>query len=301
MKQPVKNALIFGLKGMAMGAANVIPGVSGGTIALITGIFERLMDAIKSFNLKAFKLLLNGKMKAFAKHVDLTFLIFVLTGIIFAIVSIARLFEYLFDVYPVFIWSFFFGLVAASVYYVARRIDKWNLPVFLSFAVGTVVAVLVSVLTPATENPALWYLFICGVVVACSMILPGLSGSFMMILMGNYQLLLDAVNDLRWDILIPIVIGGIIGILFFARILSWIFKKFRNLTIALLSGFIFGSLCILWPWKNTVMESFDGKEKIVGYDWYLPDMTIEVSIAVLIILLGMVSISLMETKAVKKQ
>nr|MDA3820502.1 DUF368 domain-containing protein [Candidatus Delongbacteria bacterium] len=180
MKQSIKHALNYGLKGMAMGAANVIPGVSGGTIALITGIFERLMDAIKSFNVKAAKLLFKGKLKDFANHVDLFFLVFVLSGIVVAIVSIARLFEYLFEDYPVYIWAFFFGLVAASVYYVARRIGRWTWQVIVSFALGTTAAVVISVLTPATENVEIWYLFICGIVAACSMILPGLSGSFVL-------------------------------------------------------------------------------------------------------------------------
>lgn len=300
MKQSIKHALNYGLKGIAMGAANVIPGVSGGTIALITGIFERLMDAIKSFNVKAVKLLFKGKIKDFANHVDLFFLVFVLSGIVIAIVSIARLFEYLFEDYPVYIWAFFFGLVAASVYYVARRIGRWTWQVIVSFAIGTTVAVVISVLTPATENAEIWYLFICGIVAACSMILPGLSGSFVLILMGNYQLLLDAVNDLCWEILIPVVIGGGAGILFFAHLLSWVFKKFRDQTIGLLSGFIFGSLGILWPWKHTFVETFDGKEEIIGYDWYIPEMNVEVSIAILIILIGIVSISLIEGKAMKK-
>ncbi|MFW5805902.1 MAG: DUF368 domain-containing protein [Bacteroidales bacterium] len=301
MKEAFKRALNYGLKGMAMGAANVIPGVSGGTIALITGIFERLMDAIKSFNIRALQLLVKGKFKEFARHVDLFFLVFVLLGIVIAIVSIARLFEYLFEAYPVYIWAFFFGLVAASVYYVARRIDRWTWQVIASFIAGTAVAVAISVLTPATENAEIWYLFICGIVAACSMILPGLSGSFVLILLGNYQLLLDAVNDLRWEILIPVAIGGIAGILFFAHLLSWVFKKFRYQTIGLLSGFIFGSLGILWPWKHTLVETFDGKEEIVGYDWYLPEMSGETSIAILIILIGAVCISLMEGKAMRKK
>jgi putative membrane protein len=301
MKEAFKRALNYGLKGMAMGAANVIPGVSGGTIALITGIFERLMDAIKSFNIRALQLLVKGKFKEFARHVDLFFLVFVLLGIVIAIVSIASLFEYLFEAYPVYIWAFFFGLVAASVYYVARRIDRWTWQIIASFIAGTAVAVAISVLTPATENAEIWYLFICGIVAACSMILPGLSGSFVLILLGNYQLLLDAVNDLRWEILIPVAIGGVAGILFFAHLLSWVFKKFRYQTIGLLSGFIFGSLGILWPWKHTLVETFDGKEEIVGYDWYLPEMSGETSIAILIILIGAVCISLMEGKAMRKK
>ncbi|MFW5767783.1 MAG: DUF368 domain-containing protein, partial [Bacteroidota bacterium] len=190
MKHSVKDAINFSLKGMAMGAANVIPGVSGGTIALITGIFERLINAIKSFNLQALKLVLKGDFKGFARHVDFFFLAFVLFGIALAILTIAKLFDYLFEHYPIHIWAFFFGLVMASVYFVARRIEKWNWAVVLNFIIGTAAAISISLLTPAAGNSAVWYVMICGMVAACSMILPGLSGSFVLILMGNYQLIM---------------------------------------------------------------------------------------------------------------
>jgi putative membrane protein len=293
-----KEIIGWGLKGAAMGAANVIPGVSGGTIALITGIFERLINAIKHFDLQAVRYIIKGNFKSFAKHVDLNFLVFVLLGVAIAIISIARLFEFLFINYPVYIWAFFFGLVFASVYFVAKKISKWNLPVILSFIIGTVVAISISIMTPAGENPSVAYVLLCGVVAACSMILPGLSGSFVLILMGNYQLIMiEAVNQLKLDILIPTMIGAGVGILAFSWVLSWVFKKFRNQTIALLSGFILGSLGILWPWKYEITEQFGDKVKTVGYDWYLPKTDTEFFIALLIFIVGIVCIWLMEKYA----
>ena len=301
MNSKVKQAFNWTLKGAAMGAANVIPGVSGGTIALLTGIFERLINAIKSFDLKALKLLFSGKFKDFAKHVDLSFLFFVFFGIAIAILSIARLFEYLFANYPVYIWAFFFGLVLASVLSVAKRIQKWNFSVVLLFALGAGVALLISFLKPATENDSLWYVGLCGVIAACSMILPGLSGSFVLVLMGNYQLIwIDAVNNLRFDVLIPTVLGAGVGILAFSWVLSWVFKKFRNQTIALLSGFILGSLGVLWPWKTEITETFGDKIETVGYHWFFPEINAEFFIAFAIIIIGFISIWLMEKFAGQK-
>ncbi|MDD2199127.1 MAG: DUF368 domain-containing protein [Bacteroidales bacterium] len=302
MKSSFKNNIILSLKGIAMGVANVIPGVSGGTIALITGIFERLINAIKSFNLQALKYIFKAQFRSFAKHVDLNFLFFVFLGVGIAIISIAKLFEYLFEYYPVYIWAFFFGLVLASVYFVAKQINKWSLSSIVSFVFGTIAAIGISILTPASENEALWYVLICGAIAACSMILPGLSGSFVLILMGNYQLIMiDAINKFRLEILIPTIIGAGAGILGFSYLLSWVFKKFRDQTIGLLSGFILGSLGILWPWKETIVESFGDKTKVVAYKWFMPEMNSELFIAIAIILAGMASIWAMEYFASKKQ
>lgn len=248
-----------------MGVANVIPGVSGGTMALITGIFERLINAIKSFNIKAVKLLFTLKIKEFAKHTDLYFLISVFAGIAIAIITIAKLFDYLFTNYPVYIWAYFFGLVLASVYFVGKRINKWTIGVIIIFIAGTAVAVIISVLNPATENSSFLYLLLCGVVAICSMILPGLSGSFVLILMGNYQLvMIDAVNNRDLEILIPVVIGAAGGLLAFSYILSWVFKRYRNQTISMLTGFILGSLSILWPWK----DSFNMEHNLLNVNKY---------------------------------
>ncbi len=283
-----------------MGAANVIPGVSGGTIALITGIFERLINAIKSFNAQAIKLLFSGKIKEFAKHTDFIFLIAIFGGVAASIISVARLFDYLFEHYPVYIWAFFFGLILASVIFVGRTIEKWTLSVLLVFIIGTAAAVSVSLLSPAHENDSFFYLMICGVVAVCSMILPGLSGSFVLILMGNYQLvMIDAINEMRLDVLLPVVLGSALGLLGFSYILSWVFKKFRDQTISILTGFILGSLGIIWPWKNAIIQPFGDKEKVVGYDYILPEMNMEFVIALAFIIIGFVSIWIMEVQANK--
>ncbi len=288
-------------KGMAMGAANVIPGVSGGTIALITGIFERLIDAIKSFDLKAINLLLKGKFKEFAQHIDLWFLVSVFLGVGVAIVSLARLFKFLFENYPVYIWAFFFGLVLASVYFVGKSVQKWSLSSIISFIIGSAVAIAISVLTPASENSSLIYLFICGIVAICSMIIPGLSGSFVLILMGNYQLvMINAVSEFNMKVLLPVAAGAGLGLIGFSHFLSWLLKKYHNQTIAMLTGFVLGSLGILWPWKETITQTFGEKVKTIGYDWFIPKADSEFFIAVVFIILGIASIWLTETLGSKK-
>ena len=297
------------LKGMGMGAANVIPGVSGGTIALITGIFERLINSIKSFNLTALKLFFTGKWKAFAQHVDLKFLVAVFLGIAAAILSVAKLFKFLFENYPVYIWAFFFGLIIASIYYVGRTVNKWNLGSILFFAIGTGIALLIAFGTPAQENHNFLYLILCGVVGTCSMILPGLSGSYVLLLMGNYEyVMIDAVNLLTtspWEgikILIPVVIGAVIGLLAFAHLLSWIFKNFHDQTVALLTGFILGSTPIIWPWKHAITSALkDGTEKVVGYQWHWPAINTEFFIALAIMMLGAAIIIVTEQLATKKE
>ena len=294
----LKQYIIIAIKGMAMGIANVIPGVSGGTIALITGIFERLINAIKSFDLKAVKLLFKGDFKAFAKYTDLAFIISLFLGVGIAIIGVAKLFEYLFEFYPIYLWSFFFGLILASIYFVGRTIDKWNLGVIISFTIGASLAIALTFMTPASQNENPLYLVACGVVAVCSMILPGLSGSYVLILMGNYQLVaIDAISNMRIDILIPVAIGAGLGLIAFSHLLSWLFKKFKNQTIAVLTGFILGSLGIIWPWKTAIEKTFGDKIKVIGYDYSLPEMNTEFFIALFIIVAGIASIWLMELKA----
>lgn len=284
-----------------MGAANVIPGVSGGTIALITGIFEELIDSIKSFDLTALRLLFTGKLVKFIKHVNLWFLVSVFLGVAISIVSLAKLLEYLFANYPVYVWAFFFGLILASVYFVGRTIHRWNTSVIISLVIGTGTAVAISVLNPASENDHILYLGICGVIAVCSMILPGLSGSFVLILLGNYELvMINAVSNFRIDILIPVVIGAAAGLIIFSHFLSWVFKKFRDQTISLLTGFILGSLAILWPWKNLVYQldetgqvliKGDGEMVIAGYERFIPDsFSTEVILVLAYAIIGIVVI-----------
>jgi len=290
------------LKGLAMGAANVIPGVSGGTIALITGIFEKLIDSLKSLNFKAAKLLFTGHFKEFAEYINLNFLIAVFAGVGVSIFSLAKLLDFLFKNYNIWVWSYFFGLILASVYFVAKTINKWNFSVILSFIIGTAIAVTITILTPASQNDNIFYLFLCGIVAVISMILPGLSGSFVLILMGNYQLvMIDAVSTLDFKILIPLIVGAILGLVAFSHILSWIFKKFKNQTLATLAGFILGSLGILWPWKQEITQTFGNKIKVIGYDWNLPKaFNSEVIFAVVFMIVGYLSIILIEKTANKK-
>lgn len=289
------------LKGIGVGSANVIPGVSGGTIALITGIFERLIDALKSFNLTAIKLFFKGDFKGFVKHTDLWFLVSVGCGVLVAVLSIAKLFEFLFAEYPIYLWSFFFGMILVSIYYVGITIEKWDWKVILSFIIGTGIALFIAFGTPAQENSNLIYLIICGAVATCSMILPGLSGSFVLVLMGNYQLIMiDAVNDFNLKILLPVVFGGVVGLLAFSHLLSWIFKNYRNITIAVLTGFILGSMPIIYPWKNDVITYYGSEAKVTGYEYFFPEMNIEFAIAMVIILIGAGIIILTEKMAKNK-
>lgn len=300
----MKEFIILIFKGAGMGAANVIPGVSGGTVALITGIFEKLINSIKSFNITAVKLLFSGKLKEFAEYINLKFLIAVFLGIGVSIITFARVLDYLFVNYPILIWSFFFGLILSSVYFVSKTITKWDFSVILMFVIGTAIAITISMLTPASENDAIWYLIICGIIAASSMILPGLSGSFVLILLGNYQLvMIDAVNTLNFRILLPLVAGAGIGLVGFSHFLSWIFNKFKNQTIAILSGFILGSLTILWPWKEEIIKTFGTgdkvKEKVVGYNWQMPEMDLNLLYAVLLMIVGYIAIWMMEKYANK--
>ncbi|OGI07738.1 MAG: DUF368 domain-containing protein [Candidatus Margulisbacteria bacterium GWF2_35_9] len=292
-----------------MGAANVIPGVSGGTIALITGIFERLINAIKSFDFEALRLLLQFKFKEFSSKVDLYFLLILFSGAAVGVLSFARIFDYFFTHYPIYIWALFMGLILASVFFVIKTINHWNVSVVISLSIGLIISVSISLMTPMSENDAILYLFLCGVVAICSMILPGLSGSFVLVLMGNYQLIvIDAVNHLNIKILIPVAAGAGFGLLVFSHILAYIYRKFRNQTIAVLSGFIMGSLMILWPWKNEIYKltslggfllKKNGEKILAGYSWYIPHINNESLIAFGFILAGILIIYFIEKISAK--
>lgn len=295
------------VKGLAMGAANVIPGVSGGTIALITGIFERLINAIKSLNLNALKLILSGKFKDFARATDFWFLVWVFLGVGAAIFSLARVFEFLFNHYPVYIWSYFFGLILASVYFVGANVQKWRLPVIISFIIGAGIALAITFLRPAAENRDFFYLILSGIVAVCSMILPGLSGSFVLILMGNYHLVaIEAINNLDFSILLPVLLGMVAGLIAFSHLLSWLLRTFKDETLGLLTGFILGSLGVIWPWKeanymtdaagNIIVKS--GKQVVERYDLILPQQVgLNEITAILIMVAGIITIWLLEKYA----
>lgn len=261
----MKTYAILALKGFAIGVANVIPGVSGGTIAFITGIFEELIYSLKSFDIAAVKLLLGGKFGDLAEHVHLKFLASVLFGVAVGIFSLAKVLNYLFVYYPIFVWAFFFGLILGSVYFLVRKVETWSLGVIAAFAVGDLVAVGVLWLRPGAENGAIWYLIVCGAVSICAMILPGLSGSFVLMLMGNYHLVvIEAITELKLGVLIPFAFGAAAGLIAFSHFLSWIFKHFKNSALALLTGFILGSQAVIWPWKH----AFDAAGNVIPVNKY---------------------------------
>ncbi len=258
-----RNYLLLALKGVAMGAADVIPGVSGGTIAFITGIYEELLNSIKSINTQAFKLLLSFKLREFWKHVNGNFLTAVVGGVGISIISLAKLMTFLLTNYPIFIWSFFFGLIIASSLMVAREIKKWNIATIISMIVGIAVAYWITVATPATTPNDWWFIILTGSIAICAMILPGISGSFIMLLMGKYMYIMDAVSTLNLKVLGLFAMGAFFGITTFSHILSWLLKRYHSITVSLLTGFMLGSLNKVWPWKEVVKTYVDrhGVEK----------------------------------------
>ena len=287
--------LLF-LKGIGMGAANVIPGVSGGTIALVTGIYEELILAVKSFNLTALKLLLSGKFKQFSKYVNLDFLIAVFLGVAISIVSLAKLLEYLFHQNELLVWSFFFGLILASIFFVGRLVNKWNTTSISTLLIGISVAIGIAFLKPSEQNTEIWYLILCGVVAVSSMILPGLSGSYVLILMGNYQLIMltsvsNPIENLH--VLVPVIVGAVLGFLILSHGIAFVLKRFYDATISLLTGFVIGSLLVIWPWKipNETIPGKNEEIKVISYDWLAPDfLDIENIYAIGFIVLGFVSV-----------
>ncbi|NNC95212.1 MAG: DUF368 domain-containing protein [Chitinophagales bacterium] len=308
MNKPSAYFSLF-FKGVAMGAANVIPGVSGGTIAFITGIYEKLINSIKSFDFAAVKMLFSGNFKDFREHVNLYFLIAIFAGVGVAIVSLAKLLEYLFVEYEILTMAFFFGLILASVLLVGKMIKQWGVISVSMLAIGTFIAVCLGFLNPATENSSTFYVFVCGIVAVCSMILPGLSGSYILLIMGNYLLVLRAVSNFDIGILIPLLIGCVVGLVAFSHLLAFLFKKFHDGTVALLTGFVLGSLYIIWPWKETVYlkdesGSFitkDGGELIIeSYQHYLPHLDSSLLFAFLLIIGGVLIVLMIDRLGASK-
>lgn len=273
MKRTLKDYLTISSKGIAMGAADVIPGVSGGTIAFISGIYEELINSIKSINLNSLKSFKTGGIKGIWTSINGNFLFALLIGIGISIISLSKGILFLLANFPVILWSFFFGLILASAFLVAKSIRKWNIGVILGALAGMLIAYYVTVMSP-TETPTdTWFIFLSGAIAICAMILPGISGSFILLLMGKYEYILGAVKDLKISIIFTFALGCGIGLVSFSHVLSWMFKKFHDLTIALLAGFMIGSLNKVWPWKEVVEKVvINGKEKILKEANLLPDI-----------------------------
>jgi len=303
-KRQFKDYALISLKGIAMGAADVVPGVSGGTIAFITGIYEELVTTISNVDLSLIKTWKSKGFSSMWNQLNGSFLLALVIGIGISVLSLMKLMAYLLDTYPVMVWSFFFGLVLASVWYIGKQIPKWKLSYILGFIVATVVAYLITTLTPAGETQSLLYLFFCGALAICAMILPGVSGAFILVLLGAYKHIIEAVSAFDIKVFLVVASGAVVGILSFSRLLKWLFQHYEYFTLAVLTGFVFGSLNKIWPWKNIIdTEIIHGKEVILKEQSVLPnafDGEPHLLIAIILSVLGFVLILLLEKWSLKK-
>lgn len=310
--------LLLFIKGVAMGAANKVPGVSGGLVAFVTGFYEELIYSLQKINRKAFKLIWNGRFKSFYQYVNGRFLLLVFAGSTFSYFSVSQGLDYLIVHYELYVWATFFGMILGSIYYVAKDFNDFSKSTIITMIIGVAIGVSISFMSPAKENDNLWFVFFCGIIGVSGMTLPGLSGSFILILMGNYVLLLvDAVNELyktladiftgNFDFIHDAVrmrymkivasfgLGSIFGLVVTSHILGFLLKRYNQIITALIIGFIGGSLGIVWPWKNTLYKTEDdvylydslGNKIVENYQRYLPSIS-ETStwVAIFFILFG---------------
>lgn len=248
---------MVGLKGCAMGMADVVPGVSGGTIAFISGIYEELLGSIKSIDLEAIKLLFTGKFRALWKKINGNFLFSLIAGIGVAILTMARLMTYMLENHPIITWSFFFGLIIASALMVAREVNSWSALSVVTMIVGIVLSYWITVVSPATTPNDWWFVMLSGAIAICAMILPGISGAFILLLLGKYMFIMEAVTQLNIGVLVVFAIGAVVGIVSFSHVLSWLLAKWHDATVTMLMGFMIGSLNKVWPWKQTLETYLD--------------------------------------------
>lgn len=284
-KRSIKDYALLALKGIGMGAADVVPGVSGGTIAFIVGIYEELINSIKSINAETLKLLFTGRFAAFWKSINANFLLAIVLGIGISIFSLAELITFLLVHHPILVWSFFFGLIIASTWFVVKDVKQWDWKSILSFIIGATVAFFITVATPAETPTHPLFIFLCGSIAICAMILPGISGSFILVLLGKYFYIMEAVKSLNITVMLTFIAGAAIGITTFSRVLSYALRKFHDITIAMLAGFMLGSLNKVWPWKETLQTFVDshGVEKPLIEQNVLPFQQLPEAIILMII------------------
>lgn len=263
MQRKLFEYFIIALKGMAMGAADAVPGVSGGTIAFISGIYEELISSINQINLSLLKILKNEGIKGVWKQINGNFLTALFAGILISFVSFMRLAKYLLENHPILIWAFFFGLVIASIVFIASQIKHWNLKIIIALIIGSVIAYLITTLPALGNNESNLFLFIAAAIAICAMILPGISGSFILVLLGAYHTLSSAIHDFDFKKIIIFCSGALIGLLSFSKVLKWLFSNFKNTTLAILTGFIIGSLPVIWPWKEVLTTRVGSKGNII--------------------------------------
>ncbi|KGL63912.1 DUF368 domain-containing protein [Polaribacter sp. Hel1_85] len=307
MSRTIKDYLVIGLKGMAMGAADVVPGVSGGTIAFISGIYEELLGSISNVKLGLFKTLKEDGLKAAWKQVNGNFLASLFIGIFVSIVSLAKAIKYLLENEPILLWSFFFGLVLASIIYIVKQISKWSFTSLFVLILGAFLAYYITTLNPlVSENSSLLFMFLAGAIAICAMILPGVSGAFILVLLGAYKPILAAVNDRDLKTIAAVGAGAIVGLLTFSKILKWLFSNYKNYTLAALTGFIIGSLNKIWPWKETLTwrTNSHGVEVPFNQQSVTPfsfDGDAQLTMAIVLAVIGFAIILGMEKLAVHKK
>ncbi|PWL38337.1 DUF368 domain-containing protein [Flagellimonas aquimarina] len=292
------------LKGIAMGAADVVPGVSGGTIAFISGIYEELISSINNINLSLFITLRKEGAKVFWDKVNGNFLLALFSGIFISVLSLAKFLSWLLENQPILLWSFFFGLVLASIFFVGKEIKRWSAGTIIIFIIGAAMAYFITELPPNENVNSLPYLFLSGALAVCAMILPGISGAFILVLLGSYKTILDAVHERDVKIVITVALGAVFGLLSFARLLKWMFSHYKNITLALLTGFILGSLNKIWPWKKVLETKTFGDKTIVIDDinvlpWAF-DGDNQLILAIILAIIGFSLIFILEKLASKK-
>ncbi|HOP46936.1 MAG TPA: DUF368 domain-containing protein [Desulfobacteraceae bacterium] len=299
----LKNRSLFGyfilwVKGFCMGAADVVPGVSGGTMAFILGIYDELISSIRSFDLKGLRLLMGLKMRQLLEHISWEFLLALGLGILTAIFSLARVLSWLLDNRPVLVWSFFVGLILASAISISRRIEKWRSGTWICLFAGIMGTYVIVGLVPVSTPDKTWFLFLCGAVAICAMILPGISGSFILVLLGKYKYVLDAVNNKDIFVIGIFAAGACMGIIVFSRILGWLLKKHHDFMVAILTGLMLGSLRKVWPFKKTIESITDIHGKIIPLvqSNIIPaEWNMEVSYAIVLAVVGLVVVYLLDS------
>ena len=326
IKIAIKEKLIIVLKGVALGVANKVPGISGGLVAFVLGFYEEFIDSLQKFNVEGVKLIKQGEFKIFYRHINGQFLGLLLFGMIVSYFSVSRILDYLLNHYEIYVWSLFFGLIIGSLLFIYRRVESFKLETFFWTLLGFIFGLSLSLITPAGQNENLFFVFICGIVSVVGMTLPGFSGSFILMLMGNYVLLLvDSVNALyitlsnlflgkfeiltdpylckMLKILLVFSFGSLVGLILFSNILKFVLKKYKNKTLSTIMGFIAGSLAVVWPWKNKIyksnlngefiIDSFNNKQ-IIDYSHYLPNLSIETYLGIVCILSGIIIVFIID-------
>ena len=292
------------LKGMAMGAADVVPGVSGGTIAFISGIYEELIGSINNIKPQLISVWRKDGFKAFWRQLNGNFLVALFLGIFISVLSLAKFLSWLLENEPILLWSFFFGLVTASILLVGKEIKNWSAMTVITLIAGAALAYFITELPPNENVDSLPYLFLSGALAVCAMILPGISGAFILVLLGSYKTILDAVHEKDIKMIATVAVGAVVGLLSFARLLKWMFKNYRNTTLAILTGFILGSLNKIWPWKK-ILETkvFDDKTIVVNDQNVLPNAfegDPQLLMAIILAFVGFSIIFILERVANKK-